>query len=70
MGKKIIFHSSHCPKCKVLEMKLQKKGIQYEENNDIDVMIAKGLTMAPALEVDGKMLDFVAANEWINKYGE
>ena len=70
MGEKIIFHSSHCPKCKVLEIKLQKKGIQYEENNDIDVMIAKGLTMAPALEVDGKMLDFIAANEWINKYGE
>lgn len=70
MGEKIIFHSSHCPKCKILEMKLQKKGIQYEENNDIDVMIAKGLTMAPALEVDGKILDFTASNEWINKYGE
>ena len=70
MGEKIIFHSSHCPKCKVLEMKLQKKGIQYEENNDVDVMIAKGLTMAPALEVDGKMLDFAEANKWINEYGE
>lgn len=70
MGEKIIFHSSHCPRCKVLEAKLKQKGIQYEENNNVDVMIAKGLTMAPALEVDGKMLDFTEANKWINKYGE
>lgn len=68
MSEKVIFHSTHCPKCKVLEMKLQKKGIKYEENNDVEAMIAKGLTMAPALEVDGVILGFAEANKWINEY--
>lgn len=66
MSEKIIFHSSHCPRCKVLEAKLKQKGIEYEENNDIQVMLDKGLEMAPALEVDGKMMDFKEAINWIN----
>lgn len=66
MNEKIIFHSSHCPRCKVLEAKLKQKGIKYEENNDIQVMLDKGLEMAPALEVDGKMMDFTEAVNWIN----
>lgn len=66
MNKKIILHSSHCPRCLILEKKLKEKGIQYEENNDVQVMLDKGLEMAPALEVDGKMMDFKEANEWIN----
>lgn len=66
MSEKIIFHSSHCPRCKILETKLKQKGIEYEENNDIQVMLDKGLEMAPALEVDGKMMDFKEAVNWIN----
>lgn len=66
MSEKIVFHSSHCPRCKVLEAKLKQKGIEYEENNDIQVMQDKGLEMAPALEVDGKMMDFKEAVNWVN----
>lgn len=66
MSEKIIFHSSHCPRCLILEKKLKEKGIQYEENNDIQVMLDKGLEMAPALEVDGKMMDFKEAVNWVN----
>lgn len=67
MNEKIIFHSSHCPRCKVLEAKLKQKGIEYEENNDIQIMQNKGLEMAPALEVDGKMMDFKEAVDWVNR---
>lgn len=66
MAEKIIFHSSHCPRCKILEVKLKQKGIQYEENNDIQIMLDKGLKMAPALEVDGKIMEFKEAINWIN----
>lgn len=66
MDNKIIFHSSHCPRCLILEKKLKEKGIQYEENNDVQVMLDKGLEMAPALEVDGTMMDFKKAIDWIN----
>ena len=70
MNNKVVFHSSHCPRCQVLERKLKDKGIEYEENNDIQVMLNKGLDVAPALEVDGKLMGFKEAVDWINNYGE
>ena len=58
MGEKIILYSTKCPRCLIIEKKLKEKGIQYEENNDVEAMINKGLAMAPALEVGGKIMDF------------
>ena len=66
MGEKIILYSTKCPRCLIIEKKLKEKGIQYEENNDTQAMIDKGLEMAPALEVDGKIMDFKEAVNWIN----
>lgn len=62
----IIFHSTHCPKCKILEMKMQKKNINYVENNDVDSMLKKGIKFAPCLEIDGEILDFKNSIEWVN----
>ena len=59
-------YSTHCPKCIVLEKKLNQKNISFEEINDIDVMAAKGFMQAPMLEVDGEVMDFKQANDWIN----
>lgn len=63
---KIVLFSTGCPKCKVLEKKLQQKNIVYEEVNDVDVMTEKGFMTVPMLEVDGKVMDFKAASDWIN----
>lgn len=59
-------YSTHCPKCIVLEKKLNQKNISFEEINDIDVMTAKGFMQAPMLEVDGEVMDFKQANDWVN----
>jgi hypothetical protein len=61
----IILYSTNCPRCRILEKKLQDKGIEFELFNDIDTMIAKGFKEAPKLEVDGVVMDFKEANEWI-----
>lgn len=63
----IVLYSTGCPKCKVLKQKLDSKPIQYTENNSVDEMLALGITQAPVLSVDGKLLTFVEANEWVNK---
>lgn len=65
MSNKVIFHSSHCPRCLILEKKLKEKGIVYEENNDIQVMLDKGLETAPALEVNGIMKNYKESVEWL-----
>ena len=64
---KIVLFSTKCPRCNVLEKKLQQKNISYEEVNDVDIMEEKGFLTAPMLEVDGEIMDFKEANDWINK---
>ena len=66
MGEKIILYEHGCPRCKVLKMKLDQKGINYETVNDIEQMKAKGFTEAPKLEVDEVIMDFKEAVNWIN----
>lgn len=63
----IILYTTHCPKCKVLEAKLKRKGVNYEEVNDIDIMQGKGFKSTPMLEVDGEIMDFAKANAYVNK---
>lgn len=64
---KIILYTTNCPKCRILEAKLNNKKMEYKIETNIDEMLAKGLMSAPGLEVDGQLLDFVAANKWINE---
>ena len=61
----VILYSTDCPRCRIIEKKLQDKGIKFELFNDVDAMIAKGFKEAPKLEVDGVVMDFKEANEWI-----
>ena len=63
---KIVLFSTKCPRCCVLEKKLQQKNISYEEVNDIEIMEGKGYLSVPVLEVDGTSMDFKTANDWIN----
>ena len=66
MGK-VILYSTHCPRCKVLELKLKQKNIEYEENNNVEEMTAKGFKEAPKLEVDDMIMDFKQAVDWIKE---
>lgn len=66
----IIFYSTHCPRCKVLEMKLKQKNLSYTEETDTDVMASLGIKSAPTLSVDGTILHFKEALDWIKDYKE
>ena len=63
---KIILYSNNCPRCKILKKKLDDNKINYEIIDDVDTMIDKGLSTVPVLEINGKMLDFKEAVEWVN----
>lgn len=62
-----ILYSTRCPKCQILEKKLAQKGIEYTEVNDMPSMLDMGLQSVPWLEVNGQMMDFNQANQWINE---
>ena len=72
----ITLYSNDCPKCKVLEDKLNSKGIKFYKNTDIAQLASFGLRSLPVLKIEkdeGKngteprYLTFVEANEWVNK---
>ena len=65
----VILYSTGCPKCRVLKQKLDSKSIQYKEENSVDVMLSLGIMQVPVLSVDGKLLLFAQANEWVNTQG-
>lgn len=63
----VVLYSSHCPKCSVLEKKLNEKLIEFELFDDVDAMIEKGFDDMPKLEVDGVVISFKEANEWVGR---
>ncbi len=55
----IKFYSTNCPRCHVLQKKLDSKNIQYELHTDTQEMIDLGLVNAPALQLEeGQLLNF------------
>ena len=62
----MIFYTTHCPKCKVLKMKLDQKKIQYEENENIEEMISLGISSAPAISYNGNIYNFADAIRLVN----
>ena len=67
MGEKVILYEHGCPRCKVLKSKLDKKGIEYEDISDVEIMKARGFQEAPKLEVNGVVKNFKEAVEWIKE---
>ena len=63
----VILYSTGCPKCRVLKTKLDKKNINYIENNDVEEMLELGFDLLPVLKVDNDIMNFTEANDWINK---
>ena len=62
----VTLYSTHCPNCIVLEKKLKQKNIEFLEVNDIKIMEEKGFMSAPMLEVDGVVMSYRTAIQWIN----
>lgn len=63
----IIMYSTHCPKCLILEKKLNAAGIDYNICEDEALMKEKGFDFMPVLEVDGQIMNFGEAVKWVNE---
>lgn len=64
-------YSTGCPKCKVVEIKLKQKKVDFEVENNPDKVIEKGhelnIQSAPILQVDDEYFDFAKAVKYINE---
>ena len=60
-------YSTHCPKCLILEKKLNEAGVDYKICDDIDIMTNKGFDLLPMLEVDDNIMNYTETVKWVNK---
>lgn len=63
---KITLYTIDCPKCKIIEKKLNSLNINFDICKDIKLMEKKDINLLPVLEVNEKLMDFKEANNWIN----
>ncbi|MFA6728177.1 MAG: hypothetical protein WCS17_08190 [Prevotella sp.] len=65
MEDKIVLYSTGCPRCRMIEKKLDGAGVRYIRVEDIHLMIVKGMMSAPMLEVNEEIMNYEQASEWI-----
>ena len=60
-----------CSNCKWLKQKLDAKDIEYEVEDDKEVVLAKakeiGVSTVPIIYKDGKLVRFTEMMQWVNK---
>ena len=66
VNKTTVLYSTGCPKCSVLKKKLEQAHVEFKIETDVGRMTELGISSVPVLEVDGNLLDFGKAIEWIN----
>lgn len=64
----ITLFSNNCPRCRVLETKLNTNNIPYQKNSDMDEIISAGFMSAPVLKVDDFYYDFANAVKWVSNF--
>ena len=67
----VLYKSTTCPQCKVVKMKLDKKGLPYTEKLIDDMtpaeLAAANIKSIPTIFVDGeKMTNIREISNWIN----
>ena len=61
-----VLYTTGCPKCKILEKKLNEKNVKFEIVNETEKMKELGITSVPVLMVDDKSMIYYDAVKYIN----
>ena len=61
-----ILYTTHCPKCKILEKKLQEANIEYSICDNETEIIDLGFETVPVLQTKDAFLGFGEAVKYIN----
>lgn len=62
---KVVLYSNGCPRCNVLEAKLNLKNVVFSKTDDFSEL--DSYTTAPLLKVNDTVYEFGEAVKWINE---
>lgn len=62
----IVLYTTGCPKCRILEKKLNDKNINFDVCDDVEKMKELGLSSIPMLNVNGKIMNYYDAVKYVN----
>ena len=65
LTQEIIFYTTHCPLCKGLEKALSLRHIPHTVCTDVSKMKELGISRVPVLAVDGELMPYKQALQWI-----
>ena len=63
----VTLFSTNCPKCRVLEQKLNQKNIAFDISDNIQEVIDQGFMSAPVLKIGDDYMDFTTAITWLKE---
>lgn len=63
----VTLYTINCPKCLILEKKLNDKKIEHTICTDEGIMEAKGFETLPMLEANGQIMNYGEAIKWVNE---
>lgn len=61
-----VLYTTGCPKCRILEKKLNDKNIKFDVCDDVEKMKELNINSVPVLSVDGKNLAYYEAVKHVN----
>lgn len=65
-----LYTTQTCPRCRVIKIKLEQAGIEYNISQDENKMRELGIQQVPMLEKDNELLDFSAILDYIAEVEE
>lgn len=63
----ITLYTTRCPKCLMLEDRLNDNQIDYNVVDDKTIMSVMHIDKVPMLDVDGTLMDYRAAMAWLKE---
>ena len=64
---KVKLYTTHCPKCKILEERLNEKKVKYEVIDNIEELQKMNFKSVPNLEIAGKIYNYLDSIRYLNK---